>query len=176
MKRTIRLFQNIRKIHYRLGIESLSLIDQKSRFNWKVLLNLLCMTVMFISQALFLFFEANSVMEYGICFSFCLVILASSLFFVINLIQIENISNFIEKSEDFIEMSKFILFSPFSALEIIFFVDFFSNQGAQNSISKIMYTELNARIELTTKWILFYMTKTWVHGFTFVALCVFSSL
>lgn len=80
----------------------------KSKFhsNAKYCSFLFCLTMSFISSAVYLLFEANSIIEYGITSFSCVTIVLSFIAYLIFLLQTKHILSYIENCERFIGKSK----------------------------------------------------------------------
>lgn len=98
----IKLFKFIQKTYHGIGIFSPKSNQIPSSINSKNWLNLFCHMEFLISSIAYLLFEANSMIEYGLAFYICTTVLTSLIFYLIPLGESENILNFIQNCEQFI--------------------------------------------------------------------------
>ena len=95
----IKLFKFIREICHELK-------NFLSKFNQNPNSILFFIVQFLISTALYLVFEANSMNDYGFPFFTCLTMVSEIIYYSSGLSQMENILNYIENCEDFIEKSE----------------------------------------------------------------------
>lgn len=105
MANQIELFVTIKRARQILKIHPPQL-DRKSQFTVKNLLILMSQLVLSVSMALFLMFETTSMAQSGLAFSIFAMIVTNIMFYLMNIIEMTNISKLIANLEDFIEMSK----------------------------------------------------------------------
>ena len=75
--------------------------------NLRKQLYLLCFAQFFISTTAYLWFQANSMTEYGLVFFTCISIALSFTYYLTELWRINKILNYIENCERFIEKSEY---------------------------------------------------------------------
>lgn len=163
-EKKIEIFRTIRNVYQNLGIHPPQ-SNQNSRFNQRNLLILLVQSLTFGSVSAFLLFRVHSIEEFGTTFSECIMILANTIFNLISIVEMENILKLIGQFEDFIEMSK--LTQQTQSLNFVLLQHLFAFLGSQSSsTSKAMYSNLNDKIELISKWSYIFMIKIIVVGFS----------
>lgn len=64
------------------------------------------MIYIIIASIAFILFESRSIEDYATGFSTSIMVFTVLVFFIINILELENITDLIRKFEDFIEMSK----------------------------------------------------------------------
>lgn len=102
----IKLFQFIRKICQKIGAYPLQPNQSRYSINSKNWFHILCLNQFFISTTAYFFFEANSMVEYGMTFLISTANFVVSSCFLMAFLQKEKISNSVGNWEGFIEKSK----------------------------------------------------------------------
>lgn len=98
----IKLFQFIQRTYQLFGIYPLQSNQNRSPINWRKFGFLFNLVQFFLSTIAYLLIEANSLNKYGMGFYTSITIAVFSFFW-----KMENISNYIENCERFIEKSEY---------------------------------------------------------------------
>lgn len=100
----IELFKFIKKTYRRIGIDPL---QKRRRTNAKNCFMIYSLAISFVSPAVYLLLEANSMFDYGITVFSCSTEALSFTTYLILFWQAKNFSHFIENYERFIETSEY---------------------------------------------------------------------
>lgn len=103
----ISLFKFTQKTNENLGILPPKFDYSRGSIILKNCFLLASLAICFVGTSGSLFFESNSMAEYGMAFYICTTVILSIVAYLILLWQIENISDFIENSERFIAKSEY---------------------------------------------------------------------
>lgn len=103
----IKLFKFTQKAYQGIGIYPPESNQSRSRINAKNYFFLVCQAQYFITTAAYLLFEANSMIEYGMTFFTCTTVITVIALYTILLGRMQNILNYIENCDRFIEKSEY---------------------------------------------------------------------
>lgn len=104
--RSIKLFQFNQKYCKTIGIQLPETNRKGCKYNWINLGFFICSIEFFITSSAYLLYDANSMAEYGIVFFVLTTVIECMVAYLISILKVKEISEFIENCEDFIEKSK----------------------------------------------------------------------
>lgn len=106
-KDSIKLFQFIQNYLSAIGVHKPEpkQIDRPF-FNSKNWIFISCVTPMLISSLAFFVYQAKTAFDFGLSFYYSSCLICGGIFYIIYVWKIENVSEFIENCETFVEQSK----------------------------------------------------------------------
>lgn len=141
---SIKLFKFIQKTYRDIGIYPPEPNQSRSPINSKNCFFLYCLAQFSLTSYAYFWFQANSMIEYGMVFYTCSTTILSIVVYLIQIWQMKKFLNFIENCERFVEKREY-------SMQFIVYWAVHKIEKKSGSHSKDAYKDVNEKIEQLSK-------------------------